>query len=183
MTEGYKDADWLAAAVDLAVRNVHEGGGPFGAVIVVDGLQVGAGQNRVTRDNDPTAHAEVVAIRAACAAIGSFALDGATLYTSRGLPAMPPGIPGGTVRRLYAVASDAWYPGKPERDLSVAGVADCIEGVPKGEPGGASGGGRILLFRLCAGEPPGIVVTDTTGASRRRIGDGFGPDWNPAWTP
>jgi guanine deaminase len=76
------DSDWLSAAIDLAVRNVHEGGGPFGAVVVADGVVVGSGQNRVTRDNDPTAHAEVVAIRAACAARGDFSLVGATLYTS-----------------------------------------------------------------------------------------------------
>ena len=78
----HDDTGWLAAAVGLAVQNVHEGGGPFGAVIVMDGVQVGAGQNRVTRDNDPTAHAEVLAIRAACAARGDFSLAGATLYTS-----------------------------------------------------------------------------------------------------
>ena len=82
MTDVRKDADWLAVAVGLAVQNVHEGGGPFGAVIVRDGERIGAGQNRVTRDNDPTAHAEVLAIRAACAAIGDFSLAGATLYTS-----------------------------------------------------------------------------------------------------
>lgn len=76
------DEHWLEVAVDLAVRNVAEGGGPFGAVVVAGGVQVGAGQNRVTRDNDPTAHAEVVAIRAACAARGGFSLAGATLYAS-----------------------------------------------------------------------------------------------------
>jgi len=76
------DVEWLSAAIDLATRNVGEGGGPFGAVVVADGVQVGAGQNRVTRDNDPTAHAEVLAIRAACAALGDFSLVGATLYTS-----------------------------------------------------------------------------------------------------
>ncbi len=73
----------LARAVELAVANVAAGGGPFGALIVAaDGTVLAEGQNRVTRDNDPTAHAEVVAIRAACAAIGSFSLDGAVLYTS-----------------------------------------------------------------------------------------------------
>lgn len=80
------DAQWLAAAIDLAVRNVADGGGPFGAVVVDGGVPGGAllapGQNRVTRDNDPTAHAEVVAIRAACAARGDFSLAGATLYAS-----------------------------------------------------------------------------------------------------
>lgn len=60
------DAVWLADAVRLATENVAAGGGPFGAVIVRDGALVAVGQNRVTRDNDPTAHAEVTAIRAAC---------------------------------------------------------------------------------------------------------------------
>ena len=81
-TDPRTDADWLAAAVDLAVRNVAEGGGPFGAVVVADGRLLAAGQNRVTRDNDPTAHAEVVAIRRACAARGDFSLTGTTLYAS-----------------------------------------------------------------------------------------------------
>jgi guanine deaminase len=76
------DDKWLATVIELAVRNVHEGGGPFSAVIVADGTLVSTGQNRVTRDNDPTAHAEVLAIRAACAARGDFSLPGATLYTS-----------------------------------------------------------------------------------------------------
>ncbi len=76
-------APHLDRAVELAVANVAAGGGPFGAVVVgADGSVLAEGQNRVTRDNDPTAHAEVVAIRAACAAIGSFVLDGATLYAS-----------------------------------------------------------------------------------------------------
>jgi guanine deaminase len=76
------DAAWLSAAVDLAVRNVAEGGGPFGAVVVAEGGFLADGQNRVTRDNDPTAHAEVVAIRAACAKRGDFSLPGATLFSS-----------------------------------------------------------------------------------------------------
>jgi len=76
------DAHWLGTAVDLAVANVAAGGGPFGAVVVRDGELLGSGQNRVTRDLDPTAHAEVLAIRAACAAAGDFALAGCVLYTS-----------------------------------------------------------------------------------------------------
>jgi guanine deaminase len=76
------DADWLTEAIRIAVRNVAEGGGPFGAVVVQDGRVVGRGQNRVTRDLDPTAHAEVQAIRAACRAVGDFSLAGMTLYTS-----------------------------------------------------------------------------------------------------
>ncbi|GAA4176858.1 nucleoside deaminase [Gryllotalpicola koreensis] len=76
------DVYWLEAAVRLAEDNVRDGGGPFGAVIVKDGAQVAVGQNRVTRDNDPTAHAEVQAIRAAGRALGTFVLSGTTLYTS-----------------------------------------------------------------------------------------------------
>jgi guanine deaminase len=76
------DEKWLAVAIELAVRNVGEGGGPFSAMIVVEGTLVSTGCNRVTRDNDPTAHAEVVAIRAACTARGDFSLAGATLYAS-----------------------------------------------------------------------------------------------------
>jgi guanine deaminase len=76
------DELWLTQAVSLAVANVADGGGPFGAVIVRDGAALATGQNRVTRDLDPTAHAEVQAIRAACAAIGDFSLAGSTLYTS-----------------------------------------------------------------------------------------------------
>ena len=76
------DERWLAHALDLAVSNVAEGGGPFGAVIVRDGTLLSTGQNRVTRDNDPTAHAEVLAIRSACADAGDFSLAGCVLYTS-----------------------------------------------------------------------------------------------------
>jgi guanine deaminase len=76
------DAAWLARTIELATANVADGGGPFGAVIVRDDVLLAEGQNRVTRDNDPTAHAEVVAIRRACASIGDFSLAGATLYTS-----------------------------------------------------------------------------------------------------
>ena len=76
------DERWLAHALDLAVSNVAEGGGPFGAVIVRGGTLLSTGQNRVTRDNDPTAHAEVLAIRSACADAGDFSLAGCVLYTS-----------------------------------------------------------------------------------------------------
>jgi guanine deaminase len=76
------DAAWLAQAIELAVHNVTDGGGPFGALIVREGEIVATGQNRVTRDLDPTAHAEVQAIRNACQATGDFSLAGMTLYTS-----------------------------------------------------------------------------------------------------
>ena len=76
------DARWISCAIELATANVANGGGPFGAVIVAGGRLVSRGQNRVTAILDPTAHAEVEAIRAACRALGDFSLAGATLYTS-----------------------------------------------------------------------------------------------------
>jgi len=76
------DAMWLSRTIELATQNVATGGGPFGALIVRDGELVAEGQNRVTSTLDPTAHAEVVAIRAACQVVGDFSLAGATLYTS-----------------------------------------------------------------------------------------------------
>ncbi len=74
--------DHLARAVELATANVLDNGGPFGAVIVTADGRAFDGINRVTASNDPTAHAEVTAIRSACAALGTFDLTGATLYTS-----------------------------------------------------------------------------------------------------
>ena len=74
---------FMAKAIDLAMENVKAGnGGPFGALIVKNGEIVATGTNLVTSSNDPTAHAEVTAIRNACKALGSFQLDGCELYTS-----------------------------------------------------------------------------------------------------
>jgi len=81
-TQAETDAKWLARAIELATLNVANEGGPFGAVIVRDGELIAEGQNRVTANLDPTAHAEVTAIRAACQAVGEFSLAGMTLYTS-----------------------------------------------------------------------------------------------------
>jgi len=72
----------LERAVSLAVDSVANAGGPFGAVIVTRDGRVVEGNNRVTQDNDPTAHAEVTAIRRACAELGTFHLSGAVLYSS-----------------------------------------------------------------------------------------------------
>ena len=70
-------------AIALSRRGMEGGaGGPFGAVVVKDGQVVAEGWNQVTSTNDPTAHAEVVAIRRACTALGRFDLRGAVLYTS-----------------------------------------------------------------------------------------------------
>ena len=76
------DCEFMQMAIDLSVENVANGGGPFGAVIVRNGEVVATGTNRVTANNDPTAHAEVNAIRKACAKEGCFKLEGCTCYTS-----------------------------------------------------------------------------------------------------
>lgn len=77
------EASFMEAAVALSRRTMESNtGGPFGAVIVKDGEIIGEGWNRVTSDNDPTAHAEVTAIRDACRRLGTFSLDGCQIYTS-----------------------------------------------------------------------------------------------------
>lgn len=74
---------YMRIAIDLAKENASSvGGGPFGALIVKDGEVIAAQSNSVTVDNDPTAHAEVNAIRQACKKMGTFDLSGALLYTS-----------------------------------------------------------------------------------------------------
>lgn len=73
----------MEKAIELSLENMRANkGGPFGAIIVKDGKIVGTGANHVTSDNDPTAHAEVVAIRDACKNLGTFQLDDCILYTS-----------------------------------------------------------------------------------------------------
>jgi guanine deaminase len=77
------DEKFMSRAIELAQAGVDANeGGPFGCVIVKDGRIVGEGCNRVTSTNDPTAHAEIVAIREACKNLGSFQLDGCVVYTS-----------------------------------------------------------------------------------------------------
>jgi len=78
-----KQEKFMREAIRLSIENVNFGnGGPFGAVIVKDNKIIARGVNKVTSDNDPTAHAEVVAIRNACKELGTFQLDGCEIYTS-----------------------------------------------------------------------------------------------------
>src|SRR5947207_6849366 len=75
--------DFMRHAIALALENVRSGsGGPFAALIVKEGRIIAEGANRVTRTNDPTAHAEVVAIREACRVLADFQLRGCDLYTT-----------------------------------------------------------------------------------------------------
>jgi tRNA(Arg) A34 adenosine deaminase TadA len=78
-----KPESFMQAAIEEAERGMRGGrGGPFGCVVVRHGEIIARGQNRVTSTNDPTAHAEVTAIREACATLGTFRLDDCELYTS-----------------------------------------------------------------------------------------------------
>ena len=76
------DRRFMEMAIRLSEENVDTGGGPFGAVIVKDGEVIATGTNRVVPNSDPTAHAEVTAIRNACKKLGKFKLDGCTIYSS-----------------------------------------------------------------------------------------------------
>ena len=82
MNHTEQDKEMMREAIRLADESVANGGGPFGAVIVKDGEIIAATSNRVTLDNDPTAHAEVNCIRMACKRLGTFDLSGCTIYTS-----------------------------------------------------------------------------------------------------
>lgn len=73
---------FMRKAIALSIQNIQKGGGPFGAVIVKDGKVIATGVNRVTRNTDPTAHAEVTAIRKASKKLGTFDLAGCDIYTS-----------------------------------------------------------------------------------------------------
>jgi tRNA(Arg) A34 adenosine deaminase TadA len=110
----------LREAIRLAVANVTDGlGGPFGAVVVRDGIVIGAGANAVTRTNDPTAHAEVVAIRRACAALGTFQLDGCIVYASCEPCPMCMGA-------LYWARPDALYFAASPAEAAAAGFDDAF---------------------------------------------------------
>ncbi len=76
------DRKFMVDVIQLSMDNIKKGGGPFAAVIVKDGKIIATGTNSVTNDNDPTAHAEVNAIRNACRKLKTFDLSGCTIYTS-----------------------------------------------------------------------------------------------------
>lgn len=99
--------DWMQAAVDAAAAGMADGrGGPFGAVVVREGRIVAAGANRVVRDHDPTAHAEVCAIRSACEALGSHSLRGCDIYaTCEPCPMCLAAIYWARIDRIYFAAT------------------------------------------------------------------------------
>ena len=76
------DINFMNRAIELSINNIKNNGGPFGCVIVYNNKIIAEGVNRVTSNNDPTAHAEIVAIREACKKLNTFNLKGTQLYTS-----------------------------------------------------------------------------------------------------
>jgi tRNA(adenine34) deaminase len=101
------DEHYLSAAIDEALAAERDGEVPVGAVVVFEGAIVGRGNNRVLRDSDPTAHAEIVAMRAAGQAIGNYRLEGCTLYVTLEPCAMCAGaILHARIKRLVYAATD-----------------------------------------------------------------------------
>jgi len=112
------DSPFMSRAIALAVDNVRSGrGGPFGAVVVKDGKIIAEGANNVTATNDPTAHAEVVAIREACKKLGAFELTGCEIYTSCEPCPMCLGA-------IYWARPDRIYYGNTADDAAKAGFDD-----------------------------------------------------------
>jgi tRNA(Arg) A34 adenosine deaminase TadA len=111
---------FMERAIALATENVTSGrGGPFGAVIVRNGEIVATGANSVTTTNDPTAHGEIVAIRNACTALGSFQLSGCHIYTSCEPCPM-------CLAAIYWSRCDAIFYGSSAADAAAAGFDDAF---------------------------------------------------------
>jgi tRNA(Arg) A34 adenosine deaminase TadA len=112
--------EFMKEAIQLANRNVRETkGGPFGAIVVKDGEIVGKGFNTVTETNDPTAHAEINAIRDACKNLGTFELDGCIIYSSCEPCPMCLGA-------IYWARPAKLYYGGSKEDAARAGFADAF---------------------------------------------------------
>ena len=109
--------EFMRLAINAGVENVSSGGGPFGAVIVKDGEVVAVGANRVTPNNDPTAHAEVCAIRKACEKLGTFDLEGCEIYSSCEPCPMCLGA-------IYWARISKLYYGCNQKDADEAGFSD-----------------------------------------------------------
>ena len=114
------DPEFMKQAIRLATENVVSGsGGPFGAVIVRDGKVIATGVNQVAATNDPTAHAEVVAIRRACTEGSRFSLEGCEMYTSCEPCPM-------CLAAIYWSRMDAIYYGNTAADAAAAGFDDAF---------------------------------------------------------
>ena len=111
---------FMARAIELSIENVRSGrGGPFAAVVVKDGKMIAEGLNCVTSTNDPTAHAEVMAIREACKKLGIFELTGCEIYTSCEPCPMCMGA-------IYWARPERVYFGNTAADAAEAGFDDSL---------------------------------------------------------
>lgn len=111
---------FLREAIGLAREKMHAGaGGPFGAIVVNDSAIIGRGWNQVTSANDPTAHAEVMAIREACRTLGDFRLKGAVIYTSCEPCPM-------CLSAIYWARIEAVYFAGTRDDAALAGFDDAV---------------------------------------------------------
>lgn len=112
------DKRFMIEAINMAEENIRSGkGGPFGAIVVKNGEIIAKGANHVTTNNDPTAHAEVVAIREACKVLGDFQLIGCEVYTSCEPCPMCLGA-------IYWARPDRFYYGGSKQDAAKAGFDD-----------------------------------------------------------
>lgn len=131
--------DFVKEAIRLASDNVLKGGGPFGAIIVKDGEIISSTGNSVTQTNDPTAHAEVNAIRDACTKLDTFHLDGCVIYSScEPCPMCLAAIYWARIDKVYFAAS--------REDAAAAGFDDSLiyNEIPKNY------GDRIIPFHALA---------------------------------
>ena len=113
-----KHEKFMSEAVKAALKGMNNNeGGPFGCIVVKDGEIIGIGNNKVTSTNDPTAHAEVTAIRDACKKINSFQLDGCIIYTSCEPCPMCLGA-------IYWARPDKVYYGSNQQDAANIGFDD-----------------------------------------------------------
>jgi len=111
---------FMRRAIELSLENVRLGkGGPFGAVVTKDGTIIGEGANQVLSTNDPSAHAEVIAVRAACQKLASFQLSGCEIYTSCEPCPMCMGL-------IYWARPDAVYYANTAEDAANIGFDDAL---------------------------------------------------------
>jgi guanine deaminase len=135
--------EFMKQAIHLATENVTSGrGGPFGCVVVKDGVVIATGSNQVTASNDPTAHAEVTAIRNACQSLGTFKLDGCQVYTSCEPCPM-------CLAALYWSRCDAIFYGNNAADAARVGFDDSFLYEEVGKPLDQR---SIPITNLCKGE-------------------------------
>jgi guanine deaminase len=149
--------DFIRQAIALAAENAQQGGGPFGAMVVKDGKVVATGVNQVIASLDPTAHAEVAAIRKACSALGTYQLDGCELYASCEPCPMCLGA-------IYWARIDRFYYAVSRVEAANAGFDDAFIYDEMGvEPGQRTIEGKMLF------SPQGVLPFEEWGRNLNRM--------------